>query len=175
MASDLYNRIMWHGVYGHDDVVDLFRRAIRAGRLASTFLFVGPEGIGKRTLGLKLGQALLCGTNPESDLEPCDRCPSCQLVQRGTHPDLDYVARREDRQQLTIDLFLGDRDHEADIVPGQLLLGHHAAFERLPGQLHLLLAVEEGHPADLVEIQVQTFTAFIDCTSDLRRSHRATE
>ena len=50
----------WHGIQGHDDVVELFRRALARGRLASSFLFAGPEGIGKRTFALKLAQALLC-------------------------------------------------------------------------------------------------------------------
>ncbi len=35
---------MWHGIYGHDDVVERFRRTIARGRLASTYLFVGSPG-----------------------------------------------------------------------------------------------------------------------------------
>src|SRR4029453_15300576 len=69
---------------------------------------------------------------------------------------------------------LGHRHDEPHVVARQLLLGGHIALERLPRELHLLLAVEEGDPADLVEIEGQTLTAFINCTSDLRRSHRAT-
>ena len=58
-------------------------------------------------------------------------------------------------------------------MPGQPLLGHHTALERLAGELHLFLAAEERNPADLVQVQVETLTAFIDCTGDLRRPHRA--
>ncbi|MCA9155715.1 MAG: hypothetical protein KDA38_13045, partial [Planctomycetales bacterium] len=64
----------WQEVRGHDRQVDWFRQAVRRGRLASTFLFVGPSGIGKRTFALKLAQALLCERNPESELEPCGAC-----------------------------------------------------------------------------------------------------
>ena len=55
----------WQGIEGHDDVVEGFRRALARNRLASTFLFVGPPGIGKRTFAEKLAQALLC---PDVDL-----------------------------------------------------------------------------------------------------------
>ena len=47
----------WHGIDGHDDVVEQFRRALVHGRLASSFLFAGPAGVGKRTFALKLAQA----------------------------------------------------------------------------------------------------------------------
>ena len=51
---------MWQGIIGHDDVVERFRRTLTAGRLASTYLFVGPPGIGKRRFALELAHALLC-------------------------------------------------------------------------------------------------------------------
>jgi len=36
----------WHGILGHDGVVEQFRLALRRGRLASSFLFSGGAGIG---------------------------------------------------------------------------------------------------------------------------------
>ena len=49
----------WHGILGHDEIAAGFRRALERGRLASTFLFAGPAGVGKRTFAIKLAQALL--------------------------------------------------------------------------------------------------------------------
>ena len=65
----------WQGIVGHDHLVDQFRRCIQQQRLATTFLFVGPEGIGKRTFALKLAQSRLCGRVPELELKPCGACP----------------------------------------------------------------------------------------------------
>ena len=48
----------WHGIEGHDHVVELFRRALRRGRLASSFLFAGPAGIGKTTAAIVLSPLL---------------------------------------------------------------------------------------------------------------------
>ena len=50
----------WQEVLGHDELVERFRLAARRDRLAATFLFMGPAGIGKHTFAVKLAQALLC-------------------------------------------------------------------------------------------------------------------
>ena len=51
---------MWHGILGHDEVVEQFRRTLASGRLASTYLFVGPPGVGKRLFALSWRIRLLC-------------------------------------------------------------------------------------------------------------------
>ncbi len=101
----------WHGIEAHDDVVEQFRRAVGRGRLASSFLFVGPEGVGKRTFALKLAQALLCSTRPEEAMDPCGECPACLQVAARGHPDLELVAKPKDRSFLPLDLLIGDKEH----------------------------------------------------------------
>ena len=101
----------WHGIDGHDDVVERFRRAIVRRRLASSFLFAGPAGIGKRSFALKLAQAMLCQTRPEEVMDPCGQCPSCTQVSAGTHPDLDVVAKPEDKAFIPLALLIGDPEH----------------------------------------------------------------
>lgn len=88
-----------------------FRRALERGRLASSFLFAGPAGVGKRTFALKLAQALLCRTNPEAALAPCGHCPSCAQVLSGSHPDLITVARPKDKAVIPVELLIGDKQH----------------------------------------------------------------
>ncbi len=92
----------WHSLRGHDRVVTTLRRALASGRLPHAFLFVGPEGIGKRAFALRLAQALLCERTPEAELDPCGRCPACLQVMAGTHPDLLQVATPEDKHELPI-------------------------------------------------------------------------
>ena len=101
----------WHGIEGHDEVVDQFRRAIRRGRLASSFLFVGPEGVGKRTFALRLAQALLCTTRPEAELDPCKTCPTCLQVAADSHPDLHTASKPPEKSSLPLDILVGDREH----------------------------------------------------------------
>jgi len=101
----------WHGIEGHDDVVEQFRRAVSRGRLASSFLFAGPVGVGKFTFAMKLAQALLCQTRPETALDPCGECPACRQVLAGTHPDVEVVAKPKDKSFIPLELFIGDKEH----------------------------------------------------------------
>jgi len=118
----------WHGILGHDDVVEQFRRALKRGRLASSFLFVGPEGVGKRAFALKLAQALLCQTRPEAALDPCEACPACAQVAAGTHPDLEVIERPKDRAFIPLELLIGDKEHR-----GREGLCHHLALKPYMG------------------------------------------
>ena len=101
----------WQGIEGHDEIVAKFRQALSRGRLASTFLFVGPPGIGKRKFALKLAQSLLCQINPVEALEPCGKCPSCVQVEAGTHPDLITIRKPEGKSAIPVALLIGDKDH----------------------------------------------------------------
>ncbi|HEX5472157.1 MAG TPA: AAA family ATPase, partial [Lacipirellulaceae bacterium] len=102
---------MWHGIIGHDDVVEQFRRILMSGRLASTYLFVGPPGVGKRRFALELAHSLLCTEAPEASLQPCGNCESCRMFATGNHPDLELICLPPDRSTLPISLFVGDHDH----------------------------------------------------------------
>jgi DNA polymerase-3 subunit delta' len=101
----------WQGIQGHDENVERFRRILASGRLASTFLFVGPPGVGKRTFALKLAQALLCQAVPDIELNPCGTCPSCQQVAAQSHPDLELIAKPSDKSFIPVEVFIGDREH----------------------------------------------------------------
>lgn len=97
----------WESVLGHDRVRQQFALAMANDRLASTFLFLGPSGIGKRTFALKLAQTLLC---PQaSDFHPCGVCPSCRQMLAGEHPDFEYLCRLPDHNQIMLDQLIGEK------------------------------------------------------------------
>ncbi len=96
-------------VQGHDAPWQLFRRAMERGRLASTFLFVGPAGIGKRTFAWQLGKTLLC-PHRSADFQPCGICPSCMQCDAHSHPDLLYYCKPEDRTEIPIRLLIGEKE-----------------------------------------------------------------
>jgi DNA polymerase-3 subunit delta' len=96
---------------GHDDIAERFRRIIAGGRLASTYLFVGPPGIGKRTFATKLAQSLLCEKRPATALDPCGTCPSCIQIRAGTHPDFLTVAKPKGKSEIPVASLIGDPEH----------------------------------------------------------------
>ena len=101
----------WCGLQGHDEVVDQFRQALKQGRLASTFLFVGAAGIGKATFARRLAQALQCEARPEEELAPCNACPSCQQCLAESHPDIQTIRKPDDKNFIPLDLLIGRKEH----------------------------------------------------------------
>jgi DNA polymerase-3 subunit delta' len=96
--------LAWQRVRGHQVLVEGFRRAVRRGRLAHAYLFVGPVGVGKRLFAVELAKALLCEKSAEGELQACDRCPSCVQVEAGTHPDFFTAVRPEEALEFPIEL-----------------------------------------------------------------------
>lgn len=97
-------------VYQHDDARQRFERTLANGRLASTYLFTGPDGIGKRSFARLLTASLLCHNTPENELAHCGECESCRLLAAGNHPDVHEVAKPADKSVLPIDLFIGAKE-----------------------------------------------------------------
>jgi DNA polymerase-3 subunit delta' len=92
----------WDRIRGHDAARDQLLTAFRRGRLAHAYLFVGPDGVGKKLFATELAKSLLCEA-PPAPLTACDRCPACVQVAAGTHPDYSTARRGEDENELSID------------------------------------------------------------------------
>ena len=119
----------WHGIEGHDRIVEQFRRALERGRLAASFLFIGPAGVGKRTFALKLAESLLCERHDAAELDPCGTCAACQQVIAGTHPDVHVVGKPAERSFIPLELFVGDKEHR-----GREGLCHNLAMKPYSGR-----------------------------------------
>lgn len=93
----------WSRIRGHDEARRQLFAAYQRGRLAHAYLFVGPDGVGKKAFAVEFAKALLC-ERPPAELTACDRCPACAQVMAGTHPDFSTARKTEDRQEFTIDV-----------------------------------------------------------------------
>jgi DNA polymerase III subunit delta' len=93
----------WTDVRGHDDARQHLLAAVRRGRLGHAYLFVGPDGVGKRRFAVEFAKAVLCD-RPPAEFTACDRCPACAQVTAETHPDFATFARPEDRQEFVVEV-----------------------------------------------------------------------
>jgi len=82
-------------VVGQDAVVTTLRNAIRAGREAHAYLFVGPRGTGKTSLARIVAKAVNCPNVAEG--EPCDACPSCDAIREGRSLDIVEIDAASNR------------------------------------------------------------------------------
>lgn len=95
------NPMHWD-VLGHDWAVNLLRDHVARGEVRHAYLFTGPRGIGRRTLALRLAQALNC-LQPSSPGVPCRTCRACTQIERITHPDLLIVQAAQEGGTLKVD------------------------------------------------------------------------
>jgi DNA polymerase III subunit delta' len=97
--------VSWKRVRGHEAQAEAFDRAVRRGRLAHAYLFVGPPGVGKRLFAVELAKSLLCESRRDDGrLEGCDHCPACTQVEAGTHPDFFTASRPPETAEFPISL-----------------------------------------------------------------------
>ena len=73
-------------IVGQEAVVATLRNALRTGRTAHAYLFVGPRGTGKTSLARIVAKAVNCPNL--ADGEPCDACPSCNAIREGRALDV---------------------------------------------------------------------------------------
>ena len=75
---------------GHEWAVDMLKHQVAQGEVRHAYLFCGPPGLGRRTLALRLAQALNCET-PVAPGTPCGACRNCKQIEVMRHPDLSII------------------------------------------------------------------------------------
>ncbi|MBF0158929.1 MAG: DNA polymerase III subunit delta' [Magnetococcales bacterium] len=93
-------------VLGQTHACQQLRHAMQQDALAHSWIFAGPEGVGKRLTALALVQGLLCQSpSHQTDGLPdsCGRCRSCRHLASWAHPDLHFVQPTSDKTQIVVE------------------------------------------------------------------------
>lgn len=69
---------MFSKIVGQDKALEGLTRRLKDGRVASAYLFAGPDGVGKKTAALDMVRSVLC--ERREGTEPCGSCPSCSVT-----------------------------------------------------------------------------------------------
>ena len=82
-------------IFCQDWAIDILQRAFLAGRWAHSYIFAGPEGVGKFKTAREWAKLLGCNEPvTENGLaESCGSCDSCRLFEAGSSPDFHHVYK----------------------------------------------------------------------------------
>jgi DNA polymerase III subunit delta' len=119
-------------ILGHEWAVELLQGHVARGEVRHAYLLTGPQGVGRRTLAVRMAQALNC-LQPPAPGVPCLQCRTCQQIARMEHPDLAVVAAEEVGATLKVDQ-VRELQHSLSLAP------YDARY-----RVAILLRFEEAH------------------------------
>jgi len=118
---------------GHAWAENLLKNHLSNNRIRHAYLFTGPQGVGRRTLALRLIKAINC-TQPTASGYPCLICRSCKLIEKVQHPDLTVVQADKVGGILKVDQ-IRELQHTLSLTP------YEANY-----RVALILRFEEANP-----------------------------
>jgi DNA polymerase-3 subunit delta' len=130
---------VWSEVRGQTIAIEQLSRAAARGRLAHGYLFVGPEGVGKRLVAQKFAQSMFCLKRTHHELDACGECGSCRPFLAGTHPDFQVVECPEGKREIPIELLVGSKENR-----GQEGLCHGLSIKPLAGGRKIAI-IDDAH------------------------------
>jgi len=119
---------------GHEWAVSLLQEHVATEKPRHAYLITGPQGVGRRTLALRLARALNC-PQPPAPGEACLNCRDCREIEKMQHPDLAIVQAEHKGGTLKVDQ-IRELQHRLALAPYQ---ARH--------RLALLLRFEEANPS----------------------------
>jgi len=99
---------------GNDHVVNFLSRTLANDQVSGSYIFVGPDDLGKTTVASYFAYSLLCLNRDKGGSLPCGVCASCKQHKLGlspgdedslasVHADLHVVKREKDKKNLSIE------------------------------------------------------------------------
>lgn len=77
-------------IIGHEFQRKIIKRAVSENLVSHSYLFAGPDGIGKKLIANEFAKLINCNNQGVSDARDCE-CNSCAKIDKGIHPDVIYV------------------------------------------------------------------------------------
>lgn len=84
---------------GNEKLTKLIFEKLRDGSLSHAYMFVGPDGSGKKTLAFLIAKAVCC----DAENSPCGVCNACKKVDDGVHPDVHFIAKEPGDATIKVD------------------------------------------------------------------------
>ncbi|MEK6560843.1 MAG: DNA polymerase III subunit delta' [Nitrospirota bacterium] len=75
-------------IKGQDRAINILKRAISNDHVSHSYLFYGPDGVGKKGVAISFAMALNC---VEYNDDACGLCTPCRKIVAGIHPDVTIL------------------------------------------------------------------------------------
>ena len=90
-------------IYGHKNLLKFLQETISQDKLANTYLFYGPRGLGKKLTVKYFAQSIFC---EHQENRPCGECQSCRMTAKNSFLDLYTLGKDQDLSVENIREFL---------------------------------------------------------------------
>ena len=137
-------------IIGHRRQLEILRLALASERLHHAYLFVGPEGIGKRTLAIALAKAVHC---IESAADFCGSCVNCSRIADGNHPDVRLIEPPAGKKEISIQQvrdFERELNYRSFTGKRKIIIVDPATLMNMASQNALLKTLEEPPQDSLI-------------------------
>jgi DNA polymerase-3 subunit delta' len=138
---------------GHQKQLAILRSALISQRMHHAYLFLGPEGVGKRTIAVAYAKAIHCLERTD---DFCGRCENCVRISDGNHPDVRIIELFADKKEIGIQQIRGlERDLNYRSFTGKRKVAIIDPASLLnPASQNALLKTLEEPPADSLIILI---------------------
>ena len=92
-----YRPQLFSEVIGQEHIKKTLENEIKTERISHAYLFYGPRGTGKTTLGRIFAKAINCQNRRRGESEPCNHCLSCQEITQGKSLNLIEIDAASNR------------------------------------------------------------------------------
>jgi len=142
-------------IVGHCKQLATLRQALEHDRLHHAYVFIGPEGVGKKTVALSLAKAVHCR---EMARDFCGRCVSCAGIENHNHPDVRLVGPLPGKKEISIEQIRAlerELNYRAFSNGKKIVVIDPAPLMNFSAQNALLKTLEEP-PAGSILIMIST-------------------
>jgi DNA polymerase-3 subunit delta' len=87
-------------IKGHDSVKFFLKKILSSGELSHSYLFFGPDSVGKRLTAVTFAKALNCLVAKD---DACGTCASCVKIDSKNHPDVSFIEVAEKKDAIGIE------------------------------------------------------------------------
>lgn len=145
--------MLFSEIKGHDSIKFFLKKAIGIKQVANSYLFSGPEAVGKTLTAVTFAKALNC---LDAKDDACGACVSCVKIENKNHPDIMFIKTADKKDSISIEQ-IRDLQETANLRPYEarakvfIIQGAHLMSE---AAANCLLKTLEEPPRDCVIILI---------------------